>query len=911
MSWSITLEKWVRREALLVTFLGVMTAITTFSAIVGWTPVWIAAAALGVAGAAGRLAIRFRRTQLEDERERTALDRRVRTAVAPLQEVRAVEIGVDRAAQDILPGGETPDYLPREADQRVQDALESALDGSGPWLVVVHGPAKVGKSRTLYEALRKVCERGMDLILVTPADGDSVRSLLVPDGSLRETDGRLVVWLDDLETFVAEGVNLDTLREWHRKTGAIFAATYGGKGSERLRDSGTATLTVLTDTLLSNGTEIGLGPTNAVELARLDTPLSEADRRAIEYHGLAAAMVAARALERKIGTRRHAPSESESPEGAAIVSAAIDWARCGRTNPIPRSVLRGLWSGYLQGGTATDDAFERGLVWALRPVAGSISLLTSANGYNAYDYIVRLASERPEASPPREEAWQAALDTTEVGQIFNVGVEAYFLGREDHALTGMRIASRASDKEMAGTANANLGLLLTDRGDSPGAANAYRRAIELGNSRGAVNLGVLLNGQSDFEGAENAYRQAAEMGDGMGASNLGVLLKERGDLQGAKTALRQAAELGDEYGAMCLGMLLKEQGDSAGAEDAYRRAAELGPDGVATLGGLLLNRGDVAGAEDIYRKAMEQGSKTAPANLGVMLKERGDLVGAETALRLAAERGNGYGAFNLGVLLQEQGDLAGAEDAYRRAAELDDGAGAAALGVLLKARGDLAGAEEAHRKAMDLGHGGGAANLGVLLRGRGEVEGAEAAFRRSAELGYDGGALNLGVLLEEQKDFEGAEHAYLKALEMGNRQAGSKLGLLLEAREDPEAAESAYRGAMVLGSGEGASDLGRLLMARGDLEGAEAAWREGIELGAGLAAYNLGFLLRDRGDAEGTKAAWRTAAELGNGEGAFNLGYLLAEQGDIEGARQALQLAIDSGHEEAAARAANAIAELS
>src|SRR6187551_326384 len=344
MSWSTTLEKWVRREAWLVAFLGVMTAIATLSAIVGWTAVWIAAAALGVAGAAGRLAIRFRRTQLEDEREQTVLDRRVRTAAAPVQEIRATEIGVDRAAQSILPGGETPVYLPREVDRQVQEALESALDGTGPSLVVVHGPSKVGKSRTLYEALRRVGEQGVDLILVAPTDGDSVRSLLTPDGTLRETAGRPVVWLDDLETFVAEGVNLDTLREWHRRTGAIFAATYGGKGSERLQGSGTAALTDLTHTLLASGTEIGLGPTSPAELARLDTSLSEADREAVEHHGLAAAMVAGRALERKIGTRRARVNPSRARRscpprstGPGAVAPTRSRERCCGTSGPPTS----------------------------------------------------------------------------------------------------------------------------------------------------------------------------------------------------------------------------------------------------------------------------------------------------------------------------------------------------------------------------------------------------------------------------------------------------------------------------------------------------------------------------------------------------------------------------------------------
>ncbi len=878
VSWSTTLEKWVRREALLVTFLGVLTAIATLSAIVGWTAVWVAAVGLGIAGAASRFAIRLRRTQLEDEREQAALDRRVRTAVAPIQAIPATEIGVDPAAQDMLPGGETPDYLPRAVDPQVEVALERALDGSGPWLVVVHGPSKVGKSRTLYEALRKVCNRGVELTLVAPTDGDSVRSLLVPDGTLPETAGRVVVWLDDLETFVAEGVNLDTLREWHRRSGAVFAATYGGKGSERLVGSGTAALTVLIDTLLTNGTEIGLGPTSSVELARLDAPLSEADRQALEQHGLAAAMVGARALERKVGTRRHAPSESECPEGEAIVSAAIDWARCGRTDPIPRKALRDLWPRYLQTGATTDEAFERGLEWALLPVTGSISLLTGTDGYRPYDYIVRLASERPDASPPQEEAWQAALDTTDVGQVFNVGTEANFLGQESHALAAMRVASQAPDKQMASTATANLGVLLQEQGDREGAEDAYRRAIRQGNSTGATNLGVLLNEQGDLAGAESAYRQGVELGGGMAASNLGVLLQEQGDREGAESAFRQAAELGDEYGALCLGLLLEKKGDPAGTEAAYRRAAELGSDGVAALGGLLKDRGDLAGAEDTYRRAMELGSKTGPAELGSLLKDRGDLAGAEAAFRQAAERDNGHGAFELGKLLQEQGDLEGAEGAYRRAMELDHGIGAAALGVLLKTRGDPEGAEDAHHRAMELGHGGGAANLGVLLLGRGDTEGAEAAFRRAAELGYDGGALNLGMLLEEQQDFTGAEDAFRLAAELGNGGASARLGFLLEARKNPEAAAAAYRRAIELGSGEGATNLGLMLQIQGDFEGAASAFREAIELGDGRGAFSLGALLAESNDPEGAEAAYRRAIVLDQGDAGGNLGVLLLER---------------------------------
>jgi hypothetical protein len=64
---------------------------------------------------------------------------------------------------------------------------------------------------------------------------------------------------------------------------------------------------------------------------------------AIDRHGLAAYLVAGPALERKLITGRHAPGQDACPEGVAVVYAATDWARCGRTDPISEQTLRQLW----------------------------------------------------------------------------------------------------------------------------------------------------------------------------------------------------------------------------------------------------------------------------------------------------------------------------------------------------------------------------------------------------------------------------------------------------------------------------------------------------------------------------------------------------------------------------------------
>lgn len=76
----------------------------------------------------------------------------------------------------------------------------------------------------------------------------------------------------------------------------------------------------------------------------------------------------------------------------------IDWARCRRTDPIDDTDLRRVWPAYLpEGNPEAEEGFALGLTWALKPVAGSISQIRHAGSYIAYDYIIRLTSDRPGA----------------------------------------------------------------------------------------------------------------------------------------------------------------------------------------------------------------------------------------------------------------------------------------------------------------------------------------------------------------------------------------------------------------------------------------------------------------------------------------------------------------------------------
>ncbi|MGN6274891.1 MAG: tetratricopeptide repeat protein [Solirubrobacterales bacterium] len=739
MKWPRTPTAWERSEKVLALCLAGLVSGGALAPFIGWAALPVAIAVTAALGALWRLWIGAHKATLEETLEEAELDRRLRVPIQKASSVDPRRIGVDPATQDILPGGEIPEYLPRAKDDEAHQALVDAFNSEGRWIVAVCGSSKAGKSRLLFEAVSRYGKRGCDVHLIAPKDGAALKSLLQPEQLPRKlADKDLVVWLDDLETFVAEGVDLDTLREWHERSGVVFVATYGGKGSERIRAAGDTGLRVITETLLQHAKQIGLTRTNAAELEGLPSDFPPTLRQEIERHGLAAVMVSGPALERKLMTGRHAPGEPECPPGVAVVRAAVDWARCGRTDPISAEKLRDLWEKYLPPNEQpSDEAFREGLEWALRPVSGTIALLQAVASLLPYDYIVSFV-ESQEETGPTDAAWACALEDPDPGQALSVGERAILYGRDQSTETAMRIGSTSSDPRLARIGHHNLGVLFKDRGETLKAEAAFRQADEMGLGEGSSNLGFYLQAKGDLEGAEAAFRRAVERNVDTGAFNLGVLLQEKGDPSGARAAFELADELGDEDALNNLGGLLVEQGDLEGAEVAFRQAAEReNPDAAFNLGRLLEKKGDPNGAIAAYKHAEELGDPTAPLNLGLLLERHAkDPAGAEAAFKRSLEGSERQkGAFNLGVLLQEQGDASGAEEAFQKAVELGDGKAAVNLGSLRQERGDLEGAENYFRRAIKLGDAGGAFNLGLLLLSTGDPAGA----RSSLEQALDGG----------------------------------------------------------------------------------------------------------------------------------------------------------------------------
>ena len=308
---------------------------------------WMRIVGLAVAllGALVRGLTAIRRSHIEHEREAAELGRRTHVPISPIAMVNPTEVGVDAAIQTILPGEEVPEYVAREVDGDLREAVRAALDGSGRWIVIAVGQSKVGKSRAMFEALR-ACSQLTDMDFIAPIDGAALRSLITPGETPQTQCDASVLWLDDLEPFINEGVTLQTLREWHNRTPgrSVIVATYGGKGSDKVRGSASEALATIAGEVFQHAREVSLKATNADEVAPLRSHLSRDAVQLIERHGLAAYLVAAPELQRKLNSHRHAMGEPECPEGVAVVQATVDWARCGRTDRLPEKILRDeLW----------------------------------------------------------------------------------------------------------------------------------------------------------------------------------------------------------------------------------------------------------------------------------------------------------------------------------------------------------------------------------------------------------------------------------------------------------------------------------------------------------------------------------------------------------------------------------------
>ncbi|WP_086855983.1 ATP-binding protein, partial [Amycolatopsis lexingtonensis] len=444
-----------------------------------------------------------------------------------------VKPAIDTHAED---GSDLPPYVARDIDED----LEWAIHAGG--MVLLHGPAAVGKSRAAAEALRRLRP---DHKLLVPDSGPALRAIVDAGVDLADT----VLWLDDLERYLsAAGLDVGLLQRLcpPGSSGVAVVAT--------MRDE---QLALHVDAAAHPSTDAGTGIDQAaVEvLARVRgrrriavaAALSESERsRAAEVgerdarvrHAVAAQEGFAEYLAAGVAMMDRW-STGETPEfirGQALISAAVDCRRAGHHDPVPSALLADLHTQFLPPAwrnRADLPSLDIGLRWATRRVLGASSCLQPASDqhYLASDYLLdrtqqtHIDSAAPLTGPVSDTTWTIVTTALTPMQNFRVGITAYVAGRRDVAERAFISAAAAGDAD----AQFNLGVVLGERpGREAEAGQAFRGAAAAGNTNALLNLGVVLSRQPGREAeAEQAFRDAITAGNTGALFNLGVLLSKQ------------------------------------------------------------------------------------------------------------------------------------------------------------------------------------------------------------------------------------------------------------------------------------------------------------------------------------------------------------------------------------------------
>ncbi|MBF6297522.1 tetratricopeptide repeat protein [Nocardia amamiensis] len=699
--------------------------------------------------------------------------------------------------------GALDEYVARTAgnvDARVATALVEQR------IVVITGPSKAGKTRTLFEAARRALPHARVLV----PHPDTLHH--IPEHPRFTTSTEvIVVWLDNLQDFLTTEHPLTPALLAHlndRPARTVVAATLRSEALARLHDDNGGELTRDTRAVLDQSCRIELASTS-------EDPAEQAKAAAaypslpLGRHGLAEVLAGAPEL-----LRRYDAARILEPVLRTVIEVAIDWSRIGHPDPIPETVLTELALARIDGQRAdldiTDADVKAAIQTACTPTeqVGRVAALQSnrtpdrSRTFKAFDYLI--AADDGQNHPHRPiptDFWHTTTHQAQPHTLRRVAYQAYLRGQLDIAETMWR--RTATNNPLAMT---NLGHLLERRGDLAGAETWYRRATDAEFAFAMVMLGHLLDDRGDLAEAETWYRRAvdADPDEAYAKRSLGDLFQARGDLTEAETWYRRAVDTDpdDAYAKRSLGDLFQARGDLTEAETWYHRALETNPDYAYVmdrLGDLFQARGDLTEAETWYRRAVDADYKYAMVSLGYLLESRGDLTEAETWYRRAADTDYEYAMVKLGELFEAQGDLTEAEIWYRRAADtVPDGAYAMVkLGDLLQAQGDLTEAETWYRRAADTDPDEAYAkrSLGDLFQARGDLTEAETWYHRALDTDpdYAYAMVKLGDLLKARGDLTEAETWYRRAADTDYAYAMVKLGDLLQAQGDLTEAETWYR----------------------------------------------------------------------------------------------------------------------
>jgi protein O-GlcNAc transferase len=551
-------------------------------------------------------------------------------------------------------------YLRRDMDSDLRSALRAAGEASGSQMVVVYGPSKAGKTRSLFEAVHETYPK---TTVVVPRDAASINELNGKRISSDDDSDLVIWWLEDLEDYVGvgAGMSLAVLRDLGEQGNVLVVATAGGKGGTRREDTVLERLAEPLADLLHHAVLFELGSELSDEERKRARAYAPKAVSAISRDGIGEFMITAPELELKLGSGKHRLVDDENPHGQAVTWGAIAWRRAGIVDPVPAETLRQLYPDYLPDHVDPSDAdFESGLEWARKPLYKNVALVKGGpDSFEAHDHIASVAN-LPRAA--RESIWEKILDFATPSQAFAIGVVAY--SHTNKAKQGEH-AERAWKKAV-------------------GSPDTILSAAAL------FNLGILYRQDRRFEDAEAAFKRALEVDTGR-ADLKARMLSMYADLIGTRGDTKRAGELfeqalatqpEDSLTLSVYALFLRNSGaNPERIEDLYERALAAGPDNADTLGNYALffeeDRKDLDRATELFERAVVSDPNHANnlSNYALLRSKRGEdpdeIEGVfDRILRMDPEHASTFN--NYAYFLKEaRHDHERAQKFYERAVEID------------------------------------------------------------------------------------------------------------------------------------------------------------------------------------------------------------------------------------------------
>ncbi|MGH4017726.1 MAG: trypsin-like peptidase domain-containing protein [Pseudonocardiaceae bacterium] len=358
-------------------------------------------------------------------------------------------------------------YLDRDKDGELDAALATAR-GGGRRVVLVVGDSAAGKSRSACEAVRRdPLLRSWRMVVPSPDGGMS--RLANAELGWHDT----VVWLDDLDKYLGQGLDLGTLRRVRDAAATVMVVATMRASQLQARQGNLAdpAWDLLTDDA-------------QVTRVDLDAALSDGELAAahaqIDDHALLGALDAGVGLGEWLVAGPELMKRLHNGTGLnqALANTVIAWYRTGLQQPLAEHDARRLWADTLPPALRQrllarhdddrDALFREASRWVCEPVIArdlyeQALVIRSTDGYVAHDYVVDQTvrdSQRPAVPDP---VWEHALQTAtghepaeRSERMWAVGIAAHDEHATAHAITAMQTLAEAGDA----SALVNVGVLL-------------------------------------------------------------------------------------------------------------------------------------------------------------------------------------------------------------------------------------------------------------------------------------------------------------------------------------------------------------------------------------------------------------------------------------------------------------------